>query len=331
MAELGDVNDPRSAQVMSNTTVHRLSDGRFLVFQRSPYVLVYDSVGRYVGHIGRQGEGPGEFKAPWSLAVDASDSIWVAEFGGKVTVLGPDGVAGRVLPTRSAMIPQIQGFTPSGRPVVLQAPRYGGLLEVWSRDGSLEWTLGVEAADTTGRSSVNVVAPQLVVMLEDTVALVRSIAGGHRIERWTPGTVDTVLRSGDIGRAYQERFIDAPVEPDNVYVSSLTPGADGAVWGLAGEVVFDLSQLPVAPGQEGVAVTLENRNLQWDGLLWRWDPADGTITVMEKIPQLPSGFVDGRHFFSFREDEFGLLIVQVWRAANLCKRAARGASTPTLS
>ncbi len=68
------------------------SRGRWIILDAGfCRVQVYDPDAMTMTTVGRQGEGPGEFIAPFALAVDASDDIYVAGQGGHIVGFAPDG------------------------------------------------------------------------------------------------------------------------------------------------------------------------------------------------------------------------------------------------
>ena len=63
----------------------------YLADDRNFRVSVFEGDGRFVGHIGRQGNGPGEFARPWVVAADARDSVFVWDgTHRRISVFGPD-------------------------------------------------------------------------------------------------------------------------------------------------------------------------------------------------------------------------------------------------
>jgi hypothetical protein len=67
--------------------------GHLYVLDRSIYqVQVFDSTGRHVRTMGRQGGGPGELQFPFALAVAEDGATWVADIGRRALVRwGPEG------------------------------------------------------------------------------------------------------------------------------------------------------------------------------------------------------------------------------------------------
>lgn len=56
------------------------STGRIYILERSlPAVLIYDSMGKLLKRVGREGDGPGEFRQPNGLGLDQAGRLWVVE------------------------------------------------------------------------------------------------------------------------------------------------------------------------------------------------------------------------------------------------------------
>jgi 6-bladed beta-propeller len=107
-------------------------------------VFVFDSVGRFVRSVGRRGNGPGEFQAPWRIALDASDSLFVWDVSlARVSVYAPDLSHARDFRLPPHWLVNTMAFQPDG---TLLVSAYGageaGVLHVVSRDGSVRRTFG---------------------------------------------------------------------------------------------------------------------------------------------------------------------------------------------
>ena len=130
------------AQVMDATLDHA---GRLLVADGQNHrVAVFDARGRFVGYFGRQGRGPGEMEAPWALAVDAHDSIFVWDDGlARISVFGPDLRFRRSFAAPPQWLIDSMRFLPDGRLLVAAYGRNEpGGLHVVSREGRVERTFG---------------------------------------------------------------------------------------------------------------------------------------------------------------------------------------------
>lgn len=77
----------------SITALWATDDRIFTVDYDAPSVRVFDFEGRFVMEIGREGEGPGEFRSPNSVVVSRDGLIYVREGmpGGRINVYDPDG------------------------------------------------------------------------------------------------------------------------------------------------------------------------------------------------------------------------------------------------
>lgn len=74
-------------------TARRLSDGRIAVANTgTSEVRIFDSTGRHLSTIGRRGQGPGEFRAPWHIS-ERGDSLLVVDIGSgyRFNIFGPGG------------------------------------------------------------------------------------------------------------------------------------------------------------------------------------------------------------------------------------------------
>lgn len=78
----------------------RRADGSVVALDRgSRQVRAFAADGTHLWSTGGDGDGPGEFRYPWSLSALAGDSIVVSDPGtARLTVLGPDGSLARVAP-----------------------------------------------------------------------------------------------------------------------------------------------------------------------------------------------------------------------------------------
>ncbi|MFC1529221.1 6-bladed beta-propeller [Gemmatimonadota bacterium] len=73
--------------------IHLDSDGRiYILDDRARQVRVFDPGGNHVYTVGRQGEGPGEFRMPIGMTSDPDGNLWVVDvMSSRFTVLSPDG------------------------------------------------------------------------------------------------------------------------------------------------------------------------------------------------------------------------------------------------
>lgn len=67
--------------------VDRDAQGRTWVLRQGDLPVLFDSTGRFLGSLGRTGQGPGEFYNPWSMLVLARDSILIMDQNRRGTLL----------------------------------------------------------------------------------------------------------------------------------------------------------------------------------------------------------------------------------------------------
>ena len=88
----------------SVTDVAVLPDGRFAVFDRmEKQILLFDAAGSLVRRIGREGDGPGEFRAPWAL--EAVGGVLVARQDSPSLTFTVFDTTDKVLATSGAQVP----------------------------------------------------------------------------------------------------------------------------------------------------------------------------------------------------------------------------------
>ena len=77
--------------------------GSIVVIDRQTWdARLFDARGQYLQHLGRRGQGPGEFRAPHSVLVTPSGEIWIADMQRRLTVFGPSSAGyklARTIPT----------------------------------------------------------------------------------------------------------------------------------------------------------------------------------------------------------------------------------------
>ncbi len=129
--------------------------GRIVVADDQNYnVVVFGPDGRYVGTMGRKGQGPGEFVSPWKVAVDAQDSVFVWDAGlARISVFRPDLRFRRSFAVPPQWLVNSLQFFQDGRLLVAAyGRREPGPLHLLSRSGRLERSFGprVNSPDLSG-------------------------------------------------------------------------------------------------------------------------------------------------------------------------------------
>lgn len=123
--------------------------GRILVADDLNHrIAVFGADGRFVGHAGRKGQGPGEMESPWKVAADARDSIFVWDMAnGRISVFAPDLRFRRSFTLPPQWTVTSMDFLPDGRLLVAAyAKGEPGALHVVGRAGRRERTFGPRPA-----------------------------------------------------------------------------------------------------------------------------------------------------------------------------------------
>ncbi|HUG38889.1 MAG TPA: 6-bladed beta-propeller [Longimicrobiales bacterium] len=136
MLDIGVVEGAPEYQLYRAASAVRLSDGRIVVANGGTNELrFYDATGRHLRSVGREGEGPGEFRdlqRVWQLR---GDSLLAYDFfPARLSVFSPTGEFARSL----------RVIAPDGRQVVVLGPLEDGSLLAW---GAPIWAA---AGSTTG-------------------------------------------------------------------------------------------------------------------------------------------------------------------------------------
>lgn len=132
--------------------------GRILVADDQNHrVVVFGPDGRYVGAVGRRGQGPGEFQSPWQVAADPQDSIFVWDVSlARISVFDPGLKFVRSFRVPPQWVVNDVRFLPDGR---LLLAAYGreerGALHIVDRLERLAHTFGprFNAPDLAGFES----------------------------------------------------------------------------------------------------------------------------------------------------------------------------------
>ena len=126
IATVGKADDP--ILLMNYSEVKRGPRNMLIVTNSigaSPSVLAFDSTGRFVKEIGRQGQGPGEFSGwSWYLGMGRADSLYFRDRGDRYQVFAPSFEFGRPIPFSDFNAYPLLAL-PNGNFIVRTYPRRG--------------------------------------------------------------------------------------------------------------------------------------------------------------------------------------------------------------
>jgi len=159
LVTIGVLEGPEEYQLFQAYSAVRLADGRIVVANGgSREMRFYEEDGTFINSVGREGEGPGEFKMLRAIWPARGDSLVVYDYTNsmRISVFGSDGTFGRTfrLDPASTSIPLAQDLI-WGNTVVSRSGIYDSdeVTDGLRRDSALYCTHSMDGAvlDTLGR------------------------------------------------------------------------------------------------------------------------------------------------------------------------------------
>jgi hypothetical protein len=301
------------------------SSGNLFLTTTNPFrPLHFDDRGAFVGTLGTEGQGPGEYQMPMWLAQGPGDTVWAFDPAlQRRTAWSPDGefLATRALPADlpHAVVLNDGELILTGP--VMSEPSFGRPLHRVSREGEIVESFG---------------------------ELVEFEAGGHR-----PGWIRRVLaRSGDGGfwASHRTKYSVEKFAQDGALVGSFersvgwfpprdpsestTLAEDGPQPTIRSIVEDDqgflrilislpdprweegLGERELQPGFEAAGVyhtPVLNHGRVYDFVIEIIDPTSGAVLASQRNDGYAVGWVDAEHVATYREDEFDIPIIEVFR------------------
>lgn len=116
--EIGLVDGPEEYQLFQVLSVTRLDNGTIVVANSGSHeIRFYDSHGRFITQVGRQGDGPGEFQQLHRVGTTAGDTVvaWDPQLK-RLTYFAPDGELVRVVSPGpiTGVFPEVRGLFSDG-------------------------------------------------------------------------------------------------------------------------------------------------------------------------------------------------------------------------
>jgi 6-bladed beta-propeller protein len=320
IAILGGVDLP--FEFGSTTSLAVSSDGRYLA---KPLVegelAVFDAAGQFETTVGREGDGPGEFRAIREVAMGPADTVYVLESGGLVTRLGPDlRYVDRIILEQS----KPNGWTvlPSGDIAVVSVPFSTATppnrVHVVNRDGNVRTSFARAPRSYDPFADYNETAGVLSPSRR---------YGGLWFSKWNEYVLQlfvdgqprkVLTRDVDWFRPWEgvEEDRNAPRRPTLEAVSERDDGLLTVVVTVA-DANWEQTRAGIVRelgGGEQRADALPRR-LMWDSVVEIIDPEAGAILAVARSDdylRLPVGG-DGTLLYAAREDDIGRYRIFVYR------------------
>jgi hypothetical protein len=322
LAELG-TTDTEGELLGFPRMIARTRDGRYVVPANSEPPFIYDSTGRYLGRLGRLGDGPGEFRAPRFVAIGPGDSLFVYESpSARVSVFDPN----------LKFVRTFNGVRGAQHLSVLST---GQLLATGSQNSPDRIGLLYHLINSEGDSPRTIGEPAVQVDLRQPFEIFRKTAAGkgdrfwsakefyeYRIEEWsTDGRLHRVLTPRSpwfkpyqlAGREAPGRV--SPTKPALPDIWALWTDESGRIWVAARIADTSLSggfgpPVGVEGGQQYPIVAPE---LVWNTVIEVIDPSRAVVVARATFPWVIQGWVSDNRVFGIRQSEDGGPIVDVWQ------------------
>jgi hypothetical protein len=256
---LGSIEGPPETSFGNVVSVAVTADGTTYVADvQVPVIRIFGAEGEYVGDLGRDGEGPGEYEGLWALAALPGGEIAVWHDFAQVTVFGPDGafrtrftapLNGLVGGPGPSLVADTAGHlmmrvtAGAFQPGVTRVIRYawlhvdseGALIDsLIAPDRDLEHSPAAFRTETASTPSPH---EYLVIGRNDDYALHRPLADGRvlRIER-VHEPIPIEAQEREQWEAYSAVFEERqgmdfpPLAPSKPAFRELQVDADGRIW-----------------------------------------------------------------------------------------------------
>ncbi len=231
----------------------------FLLELKPPAVRVYALAdGAYLASLGREGDGPGEYRHPASMAVSGSGELAVLSMSGRVTYWAPDGSLAGVVQVSGGMATDIVVARADSYYVKVDVfpPKDVAEFRVVTRDSALTAARfqdsGISGTEQPGRATRNHAYP--IAATATGELLIAPPGPEYRILRVGPdGQVGRAIERGDLGPISRgEKEIEAirervrrgyraagraapamiPVSAHRPHLARLAAARDGTIWAL---------------------------------------------------------------------------------------------------
>lgn len=312
VVSLGALSD--SSSVTWESTVARNSGGEFYVapMAHAGEIYVYGPAGEYRRKLGREGEGPGEHTRILGVAIDASDSLYIVDYGNqRHTVHAPDHTV-----ARTASLP---GFV---REFVLMGE--GRLLVAGDVQTTRGFGLPLHLLGDAGRIERSFGGTDGVILANQPHNRMRVVANDGRQGIWAARVNRyEIERFDSLGQLKSQlvrevgwfppwvsegpaAFLTVPPQPR---VTGLATSPRGYL--LVFVLVPDPDWSPPAGGSR--VVTAEWFVAQFDTVLEVLDPLDGSLLASLRFPTQLRPTVDGSLAYSIATEPSGDNRMDVWR------------------
>jgi hypothetical protein len=309
MVKLATIRDEEGERAFSNRSFfyYGWSSGGWYLHTDKGVYYHYDSTGKYVGRLGREGRGPGEMLNPYAIHAARGDSIYVVE-PGTVHVFTAAGQYGRRF--SGAINVNSNAALPDGRIVSgSEEPQPVGLFSLIDAEGKTVRTF-------TGNPRPN------QEQREQSVGVASAANGriwsadmaSYVLSRWdTTGKEELRLRASFPWFPVSELPINSrPLMSPSL--SGIQEDSAGLLWVLS--IVTDKDFETKFPGDswKKARFKAEAQRDLYDYIVDVIDPSTGKLVATRRVDEyLTIGLIGPQHVVSFDDDESGIRRANIWK------------------
>jgi len=301
--------------------ISRHTNGHYLVAPTfAASVFVFDSVGRHLRTLGKEGGGPGEFKGKAGLTAFAAGFDTVLVFDPALGRRSAFTTAGAFI--QSVQVPSSQGYLPIGGGRTVAGTLYqtddGGRrhFHIISAKGELEQSLGRSRLPFKRGNA-----------LDEERRFALGSAGSFWVHHVNSDRFEQWCERGELLGSYERRarwfpagqqIEDPPSQPIDLFYS-LAEAGDG-VWTVTRDLSPDWQRVYTGPfGNERPAPTVAQDHGMFDGIVELIDVRTRRVVAQQRFDRVFHGFVHTPAvqpmplLFSLNEDTHGDIIVEIYR------------------
>ncbi|HEX7239674.1 MAG TPA: 6-bladed beta-propeller [Longimicrobiaceae bacterium] len=316
VASLGGVADPGHLGEFGSVSVDRR--GRYYVTTiASPHELhVFDGAGRYLRKVGRQGDGPGEFRIAAAPVFARGDTMYVLDVvAARVTRLSPSyGVLGTFR-------------VPLGRDPQILVTGQNQLLLHAAIPTADRVGLPLHLLDERGRISRSFGAVRPTVRPDLPFLNVRRVAAGRENRIWSAYLNRYVVEAWDSRGVLHLALERRPgwfapwlepgpsprLAPPRPLVAAIREDAQGRVWVLLHVADQNWRKRALRRVGSEYEITPEDQDHFYDTVIEVLDPRTGRLVASARHPRYVRGFAGDGLLYTYREDADGVPAYEVWR------------------
>jgi hypothetical protein len=293
--------------------------GRFYAVNgfESSAVVIFDRQGRYLSQVGREGDGPGEFRWIMGIVDDGGHLVILDGRARRQTVLGPDY---QVLATRPIPLRPYQGGyigLGDGRILfngVIPTPEaYGKPFHLVDGQGALERSFGQPEGSISPLNERLMLQRPMGVVDETLLA---GYSGSYRLEQWSlnGGTrIRTLVRQSDWFPSNAEQRPLSFEDPPSPIFGALHPSEADLVWTLSVRADDNWrAGLGRGSGVDGAFVSVERPEQAFDAMIELINWKEAVLIASGRFDPAVSGFLDAQHVYAVRKEQTGAVKYDVY-------------------